>query len=104
MDGTRALRGRIGAFVTHSRYDPRHTTANARAAFLARFETEVDPDQTLSTTERTRRALMARKAYFARLAYRSALARSQKKSATATSGDALEVDRDFTTTPHRQAS
>jgi hypothetical protein len=70
-----ALRGRIGAYIMHSRSDPRETTAAARAAFLARFEHEVDPDGTLPAAERCRRAEAARKAYFARLALKSARAR-----------------------------
>jgi hypothetical protein len=73
-----ALRGRIGAYATHSRHDPKATTANARKAFLARFEREVDPDGTLPLAERARRAEYARKAHFARLALKSAQARSKK--------------------------
>lgn len=30
----RSLRGRMGAYAVHARYDPRVTTAPARAAFL----------------------------------------------------------------------
>ena len=70
-----ALRGRIGAFALHASHDSREITAPARRAFLARFETEVDPDGTLPPAERARRAGMARKAYFTRLAYLSAKAR-----------------------------
>ena len=73
--GEMALRGRIGAHHLHARYDPRETTARARAAFLGRFEREADPDGTLAPTERARRAHHLRKAYFARLALRSAQAR-----------------------------
>jgi hypothetical protein len=76
-----ALRGRIGAFVQHSRHDPRETTAAARASFLARFEREVDPDGVLPVEERQRRAEAARRAYFARLALKSA----QKRGKRATS-------------------
>jgi hypothetical protein len=50
-------------------------TAPARAAFLGRFEREVDPDGVLDPHERTRRAQHARKAYFLRLALASAHAR-----------------------------
>jgi hypothetical protein len=75
-----ALRGRVGAYVTHSRHDPRETTANARAAFMARFEDEVDPERLLSELERRRRAEMARKAHFSRLALASAKARRAKKA------------------------
>ena len=70
-----ALRGRIGAYATHAAHDPRETTANARAAFLQRFERDVDPEGVLPEDERRRRAAYARKAYFARLALRSARAR-----------------------------
>jgi hypothetical protein len=72
-----SLRGRIGAYVVHSRHDSRALTAAARERFLARFEREVDPHGTLEPAERTRRAALARRAYFARLAYRSATARAR---------------------------
>jgi hypothetical protein len=75
---TAALKGRIGAYRLHATHDPRETTASARATFLERFYTEVDPDGLLTPAERERRALAARKAYFAGLAYRSAVARSKK--------------------------
>ena len=55
--------------------DPAARTAPARAAALARFEHEVDPDGTLPPAERARRAASKRKAYFARLALRSAQVR-----------------------------
>jgi hypothetical protein len=71
-----ALRGRIGAYVQKSRHDPRELTKAGRAAFNARFLAEVDPD--LPEAERHRRAEEARKAYFARLAYKSAEARRQR--------------------------
>lgn len=74
-----ALRGRIGAFRLHATHDPRETTARARAAFLARFEAEVDPDGVLDPDERRRRALAARRAYFAQLALRSAQARRRRR-------------------------
>src|SRR6266508_6858081 len=64
----RALRARLAAHAMHAKHDARETTAKARAAFLARFEAEVDPDGTLPTEERQRRAEHARSAYFTRLA------------------------------------
>ena len=72
-----ALRGRIGAYRLHATHDPRETTRAAREQFLKRFEQEVDPESELPVGERQRRALAARKAYFARLAYRSAIARGR---------------------------
>jgi hypothetical protein len=76
-----SLRGRIGAYATHAAYDPRETTANARAAFLERFERQVDPDGTLPTDERRRRVVYARKAYFTRLALKSARSRRARREA-----------------------
>ncbi len=73
-----SLRGRIGAHTLHARYDPRVTTAAARRAFLDRFEREADPDGVLPLEERARRARHLRKAYFARLALRSAQARRRR--------------------------
>src|ERR1700738_4171908 len=78
-----ALRGRIGALTLHARRDPRETTARARRTFLERFFDEVDPDRTLPESERQRRAEYARKAYFARLALKSARTRARKKTAKA---------------------
>lgn len=61
--------------------DPAAHTAPARKAFLDRFEHAVDPDGTLTTEERTRRAEHARKAYFKRLALASSRARAAKAAA-----------------------
>ena len=76
----RSLRGRMGAYVVHARYDPRQTTAPARSAFLKRFLDEVDPDRVLPEPERLRRAAAARKAYFTRLAFLASRRRRQRKS------------------------
>ena len=71
----RVLRARIAAHIKWSQYDPVEGTARARSAFLDRFEREVDPQGRLPLEERGRRAMHARKAYFARLALASAKAR-----------------------------
>ena len=65
-------------------------TAPARAALLARFERDVDPDGLLLADERERRAEHARKAYFQRLALKSARARrrSRELAAEADAADA----------------
>ena len=78
--GERTLRARMAAYVLHSRYDSRELTAPARRAFNDRFEKEVDPDGNLPPAERQRRAEAARKAYFTRLALKSAQARRDRKS------------------------
>ncbi len=77
----RSLRARIGAFSLHAAYDSRELTKPARRAFLARFEAEVDPEGVLTPQERQRRAEMARRAHFARLALASARARRRKGNA-----------------------
>jgi hypothetical protein len=76
----RSLRARIAAHSQHAKHDPRLTTAKARAVFLERFIDEVDPDRVLPEAERLRRTESARKAYFAKLAFASAKARSARKS------------------------
>jgi hypothetical protein len=70
---------RMGAHALHSRHDSRRLTQPARDAFLARFEREVDPDGKLDPAERVRRAEHAKKAYFTRLALRSAQARRRRR-------------------------
>ena len=78
----RSLRARMAAYAMHAAHDARETTTNGRAAFLARFEREVDPDGRLDLEERRRRAEQARRAYFARLALASAKARRVKRAAS----------------------
>ena len=73
--GDATLRARLGAHTLHSRYDSRELTAPARAAFLAGFEQQVDPEGALPEAERLRRAQHARKAHFTRMALASARAR-----------------------------
>jgi hypothetical protein len=88
MTADRSLIARLAAHESWANTaDPSARTAPARRAMLDRFERQVDPDGVLSPTERGRRAGHARKAYFARLALRSAQARRK----TATIGD--ENDR-----------
>ena len=88
---TMALRGRIGAYRLHATHDPRETTKAARAKFLARFVDEVDPERSLPEAERLRRAESAKRAYFSRLALKSARTRARKKKASR--GATLEARR-----------
>ena len=62
----RSIRARIGALSLHAQGGT--NTAPARAAFDRRFLDEVDPERVLPESERQRRAELARKAYFSRLA------------------------------------
>jgi hypothetical protein len=76
-------RSRLAGLTTAARHDPRLTTAPARAAFLARFEREVDasdPNGQLDPAERARRIEYLRRLYFARLAYRSQVARAERRA------------------------
>lgn len=75
-----AQRGRIGAYVAHSRHDTRDLTAKARQTFLDTFEQQVDPEGTLPESERRRRAEAARRAHMARLAYESVKVRRARKA------------------------
>jgi hypothetical protein len=77
---------RIAAQVAaHTRWahtaDRQAATAPARSAFIERFEREVDPNNELDPAERARRAESAKKAYFLRLAAKSAAARRAKRAA-----------------------
>jgi hypothetical protein len=86
----RRLRAQIAAHEMWANCDdPTSQTAPARAAFMERFDREVDPAGTLTPDERARRAEHARKAYFQRLALASSRARVAKAVArrTATSED-----------------
>jgi hypothetical protein len=77
----RVLRARIAAHVLHAQItDETEHTAPARAAFLSRFEREVDPQGVLEPEERARRAEHAKKAYFLKLALASLKARARKRS------------------------
>jgi hypothetical protein len=74
----RAAIARLGGYSLSAKHDPREYTAKARTTFLRRFEDEVDPDRKLPEPERLRRAEAARKAYFVKLALRSAQARRKR--------------------------
>lgn len=77
----RVLRGQIAAHESWSRTDDRSArTANARTAFLDKFEKQVDPDGKLAPAERAQRAEHARKAHFKRLALASAKARRRRST------------------------
>ena len=76
---SRSLRARLAAHAMHARHDSRNVTGNARAAFLSRFDREVDPNGLLDPLERARRAAHARSAYFARLSLEAAKARRARR-------------------------
>ena len=74
----RTLRARLAAHALHASVDSKQHTEPARRAFMARFENEVDPDRNLTPSERLRRAEHAKRAYFTRLALKSAQARRKR--------------------------
>ncbi len=83
----RTLRARVAAHTLHSSTDPRETTAAGRAAFLRKFEEQVDPEGILPEDERKRRADQAMKAHMSRLA----LERARK----AREAPELRVEREY---------
>ncbi len=89
---SRSLRARIGAYALHAKHDARETTAAARAAALARFEREVDPDGKLAPAERARRAEFAKRAFFTKLALKSA--RVRRRNGTAALGGGRPEDKE----------
>jgi hypothetical protein len=78
----RSLRGRIGAYALHSKYDSKEITRAAREAYLRKWVNQVDPDRQLPEDERLRRAENALKAHMAKLALKSAKARAAWKAGT----------------------
>jgi hypothetical protein len=78
----RALHSRAASHVRWSRETDRTAaTEPARKGLQARFEQQVDPNNTLDPVERAKRADSARKAYYADLTRRSIAARRRKKAA-----------------------
>lgn len=71
----RKLRARAAAHALHAQ--GRTSTKAGTAAFLARFERQVDPDGLLTPEERARRADHARRAYMASLALKASRARTR---------------------------
>jgi hypothetical protein len=89
----RALIARIAAHERWARTADRSAaTAACRKVFLDRFEAEVDPDGKLDPTVRARLAENKRRAYFQRLALRSAQAR---RKATDAGQDAAKVEAEI---------
>jgi hypothetical protein len=77
----RRSRARLAALTQWSREpDPTGRTATARAAFMARFEAEVDPAGVFPPEIRARMAEQARRAYFIRLGRASGKARAARKA------------------------
>jgi hypothetical protein len=76
----RSLRARAAAHALHAQ--GRTSTKAGTAAFLARFEHQVDPDGVLTPVERARRAEHARKSYMASLALKASRVRRRAVSSS----------------------
>lgn len=89
---TPSERSLIASIAAHESWastpDRAARTAKARKAALDRFEREVDPEGILPTAERAKRAEHARKAYFQRLALKSAQVRRRRS-------ELAEMERDL---------
>lgn len=76
MTSTKSLNGRIAAHESWARTPDRTArTAPARRALEDKFLREADPEGVLSPVERAKRAENLRKAFYCRLAKKSAEAR-----------------------------
>jgi hypothetical protein len=76
----RKLRAQAAAHASWAATPDRTSrTSRGRAAFMARFEDEVDPERTMTPTARAQAAESAREAHFSRMAYRSARARRKSQ-------------------------
>jgi hypothetical protein len=64
----RSTNARNAALTRWATSDPVAGTATARAAALAKFDDQVDPDRVLHPDERERRAARARRVHMSRLA------------------------------------
>ena len=77
----RRMRASLAAHTKWSQVVDRTShTQPGRDAFLKRFYDEVDPDRKLPADTREKLATSAKKAYFTRLSYKSARARSGRAS------------------------
>jgi hypothetical protein len=75
----KSLPRQIAANTRWSKEDPTRQGEILRAGLDAKFLREVDPDQQLPEAERQRRAECARRAFYQRLALKSAEARRKNK-------------------------
>ncbi|MBA2756351.1 MAG: hypothetical protein H0U37_02765 [Chloroflexi bacterium] len=71
----RKLRARAAAHALHAQGGT--NTKAGTAAFLERFERQVDPDGRLTPEERTRRAAHARRSYMTSLALKASRTRTK---------------------------
>ncbi len=90
-DTYRSANAKAAALTRVSQVGGAAVSAPARRAFLDRFIDEVDPDRNLPEDERERRAQAARRAYFTKLAAKSAKARRAKSARAAAKAEADDL-------------
>lgn len=74
-----SLASQMGAHLSWAKTEDRSArTLPARRAFMGRFERQADPDGVLPPSERAMRAENLRKAYYTKLALKSAQARRRR--------------------------
>ena len=93
----RRLRARAAAHALHAQGGT--STAAGTAAFLARFEKQVDPENVLPPDERARRAEHARRGYMAGLGLKASKARAKKAPAPAKADAQEDEDVRASSTP-----
>jgi hypothetical protein len=76
----RRVVAQIAANARWSQQDPKPALVPVRAARMARYENQVDPEGNLPEAERQRRAQAALRADMLRMALRSAQARRRRKA------------------------
>jgi hypothetical protein len=85
-DPEMAYRGRMGALVTHSRYNGTAITAKARETFIASFAAQARKEaaakgEAIDEAEAARRGEFLRRLHYTKLAYRSMRARAKAAGA-----------------------
>lgn len=95
----RQMRARIGGHTVQAKYGSDFIAARARRGLVAKFEREArEQYPNLSESELAQRAEQLRKAYYARLALRSAVARRKAreyaKQAEAIESELATLDND----------
>jgi len=90
-DHYRSALNRSAALTRVAREGGAAVSEPARRAFLDKFIDQVDPERTLSEVERQARAQAARRAYFVKLAAKSAQARRTKADRQAAKAQAAQL-------------
>jgi hypothetical protein len=84
----RSLRGQLASYESWANTKDRtERTAPGRAANMARFEQQVDPDGVMTPEARAKAAEAAKRAHYKRMAFNSAKARRERSARRRGGGD-----------------